>query len=165
MIFWLHLEKAVFKLKQNLKLQFNGFLFSGSSFQLFVLTYHHCLCLVLWTFYLFRLMCLVYLSKGLHAPFFYVWHYADCSWGNPFELLMALFGVFSGAGWLPVILYAVLLMQRVNTFFFDSAIYQPLHEQSNWYTPRWLLGRGFVFLYRMLYKFLSGVEIMACLPF
>ena len=45
-------------------------------------------------------------------------------------------------------------MQLVNTFFFDLLIYLPLHEQSNWYTPGWLLSGSFgLFWHRMLYKF------------
>ena len=74
MIFRLNLEKAVFKLTQNLtsKLQFNGFLFSGRVVSSCLWwRSHHCLCFVLSTFYLFRLMFLVYLSQGLHVPFFY----------------------------------------------------------------------------------------------
>ena len=74
MIFRLNLEKAFFKLTQNLssKLQFNGFLFSGravSSCSWW--RSYHCLCLVIWKFYLFQLMFLFYLSEGLHVPFFY----------------------------------------------------------------------------------------------
>ena len=74
MIFRLHLEKAIFKLTQYLtsKLQFNYFLFSRrviSSCSWWHSNY--CLCLALWTLYLFRLMFLVYLSQGLHAAFFY----------------------------------------------------------------------------------------------
>ena len=74
MIFWLNLEKAVFKLSQNLtsKLQFNGFLFSGRVISTCLWwRSHHFLCLVLWTFYLLCLMFLVYLSEGLHLTFFY----------------------------------------------------------------------------------------------
>ena len=74
MIFRLNLEKAVFKLSQNLtsKLQFNGFLFSGRMvFSCSWWRSHHCLWLLLWTFNLFRLMFLVYLSQGLHVPSFY----------------------------------------------------------------------------------------------
>ena len=48
------------------KLQFNGFLFSWW-------LCNHCLCLVLWRFYLFPVMFLVYLSQGLHVPFFYTY--------------------------------------------------------------------------------------------
>ena len=75
MIFRINLEKAVYKLTQNLtsKLQFNGFLFSGkvaSSCSWW--RSHHCLCLVLSAFYLFSSIFLVYLSQGLHAPFFYI---------------------------------------------------------------------------------------------
>ena len=56
-------------------------------------------------------MFLVYLSQGLHAPFFvHVWHYGDRSRVNPVELSIALFGVFSGAGWFSVTFYVVLLM-------------------------------------------------------
>ena len=56
MIFWLNLEKVVFKLMQNLasKLQFNGFLFCGkvvSSWSWW--RSHQCLYSVLWMFYLF----------------------------------------------------------------------------------------------------------------
>ena len=74
MIFRFNLEKAVFKLTQNLtsKLQFNGFLFPGRVVSsCFWWRSYHCLCLVLWAFYLFRLMFSVYSSQGLHVPFFY----------------------------------------------------------------------------------------------
>ena len=70
----LFITKVVFKLTQNVtpKLQFNGFLFSGRVVSSCLWwRSHHCLCLVLWTLYLFRLMLLVYLSQGLHAPPFY----------------------------------------------------------------------------------------------
>ena len=109
MIFRFNLEKAVFKLTQNLtsRLQFHDFLFSGgvvSSCSWW--RSHYCLCLVPLTFYLFRLMFLVYISQGpIH-----VWNYGDCSGVNPVELSMALFGVFRGAGLLLVTFYAVLLM-------------------------------------------------------
>ena len=74
MIFRFNLEKAFFKLTQNLtsKLQFAGFLFSGRVVSSCLWwRSHRCLGLELWTFYLFRLMFLVYLSQGLHAPSFY----------------------------------------------------------------------------------------------
>ena len=48
-ISWLHLEKAVFKLMQNLtsKLKFNDFLFSGTVISSCLwIRIHHCLCLV-----------------------------------------------------------------------------------------------------------------------
>ena len=56
--------------------------------------------------------------------------------------------------------------QRVNTFFFDSPIYLPLHEQSDWYTPGWLLGSSFdLFRYRMLCEFLPDVKVMSLFTF
>ena len=61
MKFRLNLEKFTFKLTKNLtsKLQLDGFLFSGRlvSSCLWWRSYH-CLCLVLWTFYLFYLKAL-----------------------------------------------------------------------------------------------------------
>ena len=100
MIFRLNLEKAVFKLAQNLtsKLQFNGLLFSSCLWW----HSHHYLCLILWTFYLFRLMFLVYLKGFTYLSFIHVWYYGDCSRVTTVDLSMALFGVFSGAAWLPV---------------------------------------------------------------
>ena len=38
----------------------------------------------------------------------------------------------------PLILSCWCSMHRVRTLFFDSPIYFPLHEQSNWYTLGWL---------------------------
>ena len=68
-----NLEKAVFKLMQSLtsKLQFNVFTFSGKAFS-DCLRYrnHHPLYSALWRFYLFRLIFLVNLSQGRHAPSF-----------------------------------------------------------------------------------------------
>ena len=75
MIFQLNLEKAVFKLMQNLtsKLQFNGFLFSERVLSTCSWQHsHHCLCLVLWMLYLVCLMFSVNLSQGLYTPFFYI---------------------------------------------------------------------------------------------
>ena len=47
-------------------------------------------------------------------------------------------------------------------FFFDSPIYLPLHEQSKWYTPRWLLCSSFgLFRHRMLCKFLPDVKVLS----
>ena len=73
MIFLLNLEKAVFKLTQNLtlKLLFNAFQFSGKAVSSCAWRHsHHCVCSVLWMFYLLCLMFLVYLSQWLHSPFF-----------------------------------------------------------------------------------------------
>ena len=57
-------------------------------------------------------------------------------------------------------------IQRVSTFFFDSPIYLPLLEQSNWYTPGWLLGSNFaLFWHRMLCKFLQDMKVMFCSRF
>ena len=73
MISRLNLEKAVLKLMQNLmsKLQFNDFLFSRKAISSCMWWHsHQCLCSVLGSFYLFRLMFLVYLSPGLHTLFF-----------------------------------------------------------------------------------------------
>ena len=57
-------------------------------------------------------------------------------------------------------------MQRVNTFFFDSPIYLPLHEQFNWYTPGWLLGSILgLFWHKMLCKFLRDVKVMSLFTF
>ena len=48
-----------------------------------------------------------YLKGFMHLSSLHVWHYGDCSWVNPVELSLALFGVFIGAGWsqLPFILF------------------------------------------------------------
>lgn len=74
MIFRLNLVKADFKLMQNStsKLQCNDFLISRSvvSSCSWWLS-HHCLRLVLWTFYLVRLTFLVYLSQGIRATYFF----------------------------------------------------------------------------------------------
>ena len=132
MIFELNLEKAFFKLMQNLtsKLQFNGFLFSGRVVSSCSWWHsHHCPCLVLWTVYLFCLMLLVYLSQRLHVlSFIHVWHYGGCSRVNPVQLSMALFGVFSGTRWLSVTFYAVLLVFNATCqyFFFDWPIYHAI---------------------------------------
>ena len=149
-----NIEKAVFKLTQNLtsKLQFNGFLFSGRMLSscLWWLS-HHCLCLVLRTFYLIRLMFLVYSSQGLHVPFFYTYlklrrlfsGKLNCPW-HSLVCLVAL-----NDSQLPFMLSCWCSMQRVNTFFFDSPIYLSLHgyRQYIWfrfakisviYAPGWL---------------------------
>ena len=130
---------------------------------------HYCLYLALWTFYLFLLMFLVCLYQELDVIFFiHVWHYSDYSWVNPVELSMALFRVFSGARWLPVTFYAVLLIFNAmcQYFFFDTLIYLPLHEQSDWYTPGWLLGSRFgLFWHRILCEFLPDVKVMSLFTF
>ena len=52
-----------------------------------------------------------------------------------------------------------------QNFFLWSLKCLPLHEQSYWYTPRWLIGTSFgLFLYRMLCK-LSDVKAMSLLTF
>ena len=67
---------------------------------------------------------------------------------------------------LPFMLPCWCWMQRVNTFFFDSPLYLPLHEQSNWDTPGWLLGSSFgLFWHRMLCKFLPDVKVMSLFTF
>ena len=43
----------------------------------------------------------------------------------------------------PLMLFCWCSLHRVSTLFLDSRIYFPLHEQSNWYTPRWLFARSF----------------------
>ena len=56
---------------------------------------------------------------------------------------------------LPFMLSCWCSMQRINTLFFDLAIYLPLEEQSNCYTSGCLLGTRFgLFWRRMLHKFL-----------
>ena len=104
MIFWQNLEDVVLKLMQNLasKLQFNGFLFCGKVFSSCSWwRSHQCLYSVFWMFYLFYLMFLNHLYKGLHISFLCtclaLWQSFsnDCSW-----IAMAVFDVFSGAGWL-----------------------------------------------------------------
>lgn len=94
------------------KLQFNDFLFSRKAISSCMWWHsHQCLCSVLGSFYLFRLMFLVYLSPGLHTLFFSTClTLGDCSWVTLVELTMTLFDVFSGAEWLPVTFYAVLMM-------------------------------------------------------
>ena len=74
MISRFNLEKAVFKLPQNLtsKLKLNGFLVFGRAVsRCSWRRSHNCLGLVSWTFYLFRLMFQIYLSQGLQAHLFY----------------------------------------------------------------------------------------------
>ena len=121
MIFWLNLEKAVFKLAQNLtpKLQFNGLLFSSCLWWYS----HHYLCLVLWTFYLFRLMFLVYLKGFTYLSFIHVWYYGDCSPVNPVELSMALFGL-QWRRMTPSYLLCCLVNVQCNVSIFFSLIRQ-----------------------------------------
>ena len=120
---------------------------------------HHCACLVLWTFYLFRL----FISRASRTFLLYkIWHYSGCSRVNLVELFMALFDVFSGARWLPVTFYAVLLVFNATC----QDLYLSLHEQSNWRTPRWLLDSSFgLFWHRMLCKFFPDVKVMSLFTF
>ena len=65
---------------------------------------------------------------------------------------------------LPFMLSCWCSMQRINTLFFDLAIYLPLEEQSNCYTSGCLLGTRFgLFWHRMLHKFLLIWKCL-CLP-
>ena len=92
---------------------------------------HYCLCLVLSTFYLFHLMFLsVFISKALRIFFVHVWHYGDCSWVNPVELSMTLFGVFSHVE-CPLITFSAVLMffnAACQFLFFRWPVCLPLHE-------------------------------------
>ena len=98
---------------------------------------------------------LVYLSQRKSNTFLlHVWRYGDCFWMNPVELCMTLFGLFSGARWLSVIFYAILLSNAACQYFLDLPVCLPLLRQSNWYTPAWLLGSSFaLFWWKMLCKF------------
>ena len=148
MILGLNLEKIIFKLMQNItsELQFNGFLFSGRVVSRFLWWHsHHCLCLVLWMFYLFCLMVYAYLSQGLRAAFFYtgltLWRFLL---GKLAELSMALWCVQWHQMTPSYLLCCLVDVQcNVSILFFDSLIYLPLHEQSHWYTPGWLLGSSY----------------------
>ena len=53
---------------------------------------------------------MIYLKGFTHLSFAHVWHYRDCSRVDPVKLPMAFFGVFSGAGLLPVTFHTVFLM-------------------------------------------------------
>ena len=156
-IFRLNLEKAVFKLTQNLtwKLQFTGFLFSGRVVPSYC---HHCL---FSTLNFLSVLCNVFnlfISRTSGTFFIYMfdiptivlgWIQLNCSW----HYLVCL--VATDDSKLPFVLSCWYSMQRVNTFFFDWPIYQPLLEQSNWCTPGWLLGSSYgLFWHRMFCKFL-----------
>ena len=147
------------------KLQLNGFLFSREV----VSSCLWCPWLLLSTSYLFRLMFWVYLSQGLHVPFF-------CACLILRRLLLGessriIHGILWCVQWLddsqlPLMLSNWCSMQRVNTFFFDLPIYLPLHKQSNWYTLGWLVHNSFgLFWYRMLCKFFSGLKVMSLFTF
>ena len=57
-------------------------------------------------------------------------------------------------------------IHHVNTIFFDSLMYVPLHEQSNWYTSWWLLGSSFgLFWQRMPCKLLLDLKVISLLTF
>ena len=52
----------------------------------------------------------------------------------------------------PHILSCWCSMHHVRTLFFDSLLYFPLHEQSNWYTPGWLFGSSLgLFFWQRIY--------------
>ena len=69
---WLRESRFQTNAKSNVKIKFTGLLFSERVVSRCLWwRSHRCLGLELWTFYLFRLMFLVYLSQGLHAPSFY----------------------------------------------------------------------------------------------
>ena len=130
---------------------------------------HYCLYLALWTFYLFLLMFLVCLYQEPHVIFFYTCltlqrlFLGESSW-----IVHGTLSCFSGARWLPVTFYAVLLIFNAmcQYFFFDTLIYLPLHEQSDWYTPGWLLGSRFgLFWHRILCEFLPDVNVMSLFTF
>ena len=125
-------------------------------------------CLVLWTFYLFPVMFLVYLSQGLHVSFFYTYltlqrlFWGESSWIDHGTLWCVQWRQMT----LSYLLSCWCSMQRANTFLFDWPIYLPLYDQSNWYTAGWLLGSSFsLFWHRMLCKFLPDVKVMSLFTF
>ena len=149
-------------------LQFSGFLFSEELFPVVCGDVVTIVCLVLWTFYLFHLMFLVYLSQRLLAPFF-----------NTCLTLWQLFlGEFSwivhGILWCvqwhwmtPSYLSCCLVDVQCNmSILFDLPIYLPLHEQANWYTLGWLLSSSFgLFWHWILCKFMSDMKVMSLYTF
>ena len=88
------------------------------------------------------------------------WIHLNCPWHS------LVCSVVPNDYQLPFMLSFWCSMQSGNTFFFDSPIYLPLHEQCNWYTPGWLLGSSFgLFWHRMLCKFLPDVKVMFLFTF
>ena len=63
----------------------------------------------------------------------------------------------------PLILSCWCSMHRVRTLFFDSPIYFPLHEQTNWYTPGWLFGSslGLLFWQRICCRFFPDAKAIS----
>ena len=149
-------------------MQFNDFPFSGkAASSCSWWRSHQCLCLVFWTFYRFHLMFWVYLSQRVHAPFLYMtgitaivhrWIQLNCPWHS------LVYSVAPNDSQLPFTMSCWCSMQRFN--FFYPPIYLSLHEQSNWYTLKWLLGKGFrLFWYRMLCKSLLVLKVMSLFTF
>ena len=124
---------------------------------------HRCFSSVSGTFVENGLNFWVYLSKGLHALSFYTCLTLRLLFSDESSWIVCLWhslvcSVAPDDSQLPFMLSCWCWMQLVSTFFFDSPIYLPLHEQSNWYTPGWLLGNSFgLFWHRMLCKFLPDV--------
>ena len=67
----------------------------------------------------------------------------------------------------PLMLFCWCSMHRVRTLFFESPIYFPLHEQSNWYAPGWLFGSrlGLFFWQRICCRFFPDVKAISFLIF
>ena len=128
----LFITKVVFKLTQNVtpKLQFNGFLFSGRVVSSCLRwRSHHCLCLVLWTFYLFRFY--IFLSIYLRVSRTFLlyklgittialgWIQLNCQWHS------LVCSVAPDDSQLPFMLSCWCSIHVSIHFFFDLPIYLP----------------------------------------
>ena len=91
-------------------------------------------------------MCTVFWCSQSNCP----WHSFVCS-------------VARNDSHFPLMLSCWCSMHCVRSVFFDSPIYFPLHEQSNWYTPVWLFGSGFglFFWQRICWRFFPDVKAIS----
>ena len=81
-----------------------------------------------------------YIYGEMHTVF--GWSQSNCPWHS------FVCSVAQRDSHFPLMLSCWCSMHRMRTLFFDSPIYFPLHDQSNWYTPGWLFGSSLALFFR-----------------
>ena len=135
------------------KLHFNGFPFSWKEVSKNLSwRNHHCPYPKLWRFCPFR-------YGEMHTVF-------GCSQSN-WPCHSFVYFVDPDDSHFRLILSCWCSMHHVRTPFFDSPIYFPLHEHSNWYTPGWLSGSssGLLFWQRICCRSFPDVKAISSLIF
>ena len=150
------------------KVQFNGFPFSlKRGFQKFFVTYSPLPLFKTVKVLSFSLIVLsLFISSALRIFLSYTygemhnvfgWRQSSCPWHS------FICSVAPDDSHFPLILSCSYSLHRVSILFFDSPMYFPLHEQSNWYTPGWQFGGGLglFFWQRICCIFFSEVKAIS----